>query len=94
MSPSEADGEANCQECRRKISSEATSCPECGYSPRDFLPICLGIGGATMSATIIGAIVGLPVIVYAVILYTRRGNAKPSDEGFWYREEAILQGPR
>lgn len=43
-----------------------------------------------MTVTIIGAIFDIPVMLYAACLYTERGDAKPNDDGFCYREQAVL----
>ena len=75
---------AKCQECRVRIPVDATTCPECTYSPKDTLVIFLVSIGVVFTLTILGAIIGIPMIIAGVMLYSKRGPAKPTKDSLWY----------
>ena len=55
-----------CEECFSEISIEAQRCPECGYSPVDDGKLgrkVFTFVGILLSATILGAVIGLPMIL-------------------------------
>lgn len=56
---------APCLQCASEINSEALRCPECGHSPLDDGHTgrkVLSVFGWLLTATLIGAPVGLPLI--------------------------------
>lgn len=50
-----------CKECGREISSSAINCPHCGA------PINSEPTGTSKIAIILGAIIGLPILIYILI---------------------------
>lgn len=62
-------GKAPCEQCGCEVNIEAIRCPECGYSPVDEGKIgrkLFMIGGAILTATLVGAIAGIPMIVLSM----------------------------
>lgn len=59
---------APCQKCASPIPTEAVRCPECGYEPSSegararFWGMLIG---ALLTATVIGAVVGIPLFLLA-----------------------------
>jgi len=59
---------APCVECHRHIPTGAVRCPECGYSPIDKGSTgrtLFKIVGASLCATVVGAVLGVPMILLA-----------------------------
>jgi len=59
---------APCERCGRSVSTDAITCPECGYSPLDSGAIgrkLFLIVGVILTGTLVGAPLGLPMIIAA-----------------------------
>lgn len=57
---------APCEQCGSDVKIEAIRCPKCGYSPVDDGKTgrkIFTIGGILLSGTIIGAVIGIPMIL-------------------------------
>jgi len=69
-----------CLKCRSEISTEAERCPECGYDPsaqdnrgRWLIPI-----GALLTMTVVGAIIGIPMILLGWLGKRAAAGQKPT----------------
>lgn len=60
-----------CRRCGESVARAATYCPHCGASVREWrlVPIFLMIVGFCLTASIIGAIVGIPMQLLALRLF-------------------------
>lgn len=81
---------APCKECRADIEVNAQACPECGYNPgrRGKLSgIGLMIVGLLLSLTIIGAIVGIPLLIVGALSVFGSGDVtatgRDTDRPWW-----------
>jgi hypothetical protein len=76
-----AGDSAACQKCKSEISTEADRCPECGYEPA-------AKGGTTrwwmmflgglLTMTVIGAIIGIPMILVGYYATRKARGRKPT----------------
>lgn len=72
---------AACLKCRSEIDTEASRCPECGYEPsarkargRKWM---IGLGGI-LTATVIGSVIGIPMILIGWWAGRRAAKRKPT----------------
>jgi len=71
--------EKPCLKCRSEISALAEKCPKCGYDPRI---VEKGVGvfaialGMLVSLTIIGALIGIPMIIVGGWFVQNKGSEK------------------
>ena len=60
-----------CNECGELISLDVSKCPECDHSPKN-TRVALGIGlgaiGGVLTITLIGAIIGIPLVLIGLLL--------------------------
>lgn len=69
-----------CEECREEIGEEASTCPHCGHvgkQGKGILGVVLIILGLLFCVTIIGAIVGLPMVYFGYRLVKASGDVAP-----------------
>ena len=60
-----------CGECGELISLEASKCPECDHSPKNTqmgLSIAIGAIGGFLTITVIGAIIGIPLVLISLLM--------------------------
>jgi hypothetical protein len=79
--PAMEESTAACQKCASTISTEATRCPECGYEPsaqgaraRWWLIFL----GALLTMTVVGAVIGIPMIVLGWLGNRATAGRKPT----------------
>jgi len=71
-----------CGKCTSEISAEATKCPECGYEPKSENSIgrsILMVIGFLLSATLIGAVIGIPLIYLGYKSHKYHQDLKPTN---------------
>jgi len=70
------DETAVCRNCGCAVVPDATYCRHCGYVPRDWGPvaIALTVFGFLFTASIIGAVVGIPMQLLALRLFRKDGT--------------------
>lgn len=57
-----------CLKCRTETAGDAIRCPECEYEPRQIganARTAIGLVGAGLTMTVIGAVIGLPMLAAA-----------------------------
>lgn len=79
-----APGETGpCERCGGPVLREATYCRHCGHSVREWrlIPMFLMIIGFCLTASIIGAVVGVPMQLLAIRLFreSRQGTVVADD---------------
>ncbi len=70
-----------CGKCVSEISVEADRCPECGYEPRTDNKLgqtILLIIGVILTLTVVGAIIGLPLIYFSLKARKYAETQKPT----------------
>lgn len=71
-----------CAKCQEQIKEEATTCPHCGYAPGEDLKErgnkLLG-WGFLATVTVIGAIVGIPMILGGLWNRRKAKSMTPAD---------------
>lgn len=73
---------AECLKCHSEISVKAEKCPECEYEPRSegyYSRLFFLIGGLLLTGTIVGAVVGLPMIYIGYKGQKRSENMMPTE---------------
>ena len=73
---------APCKKCQSEISAEAIACPECGYEPRNqgfYSRTVMAIVGIILSLTVIGAVVGVPLIIISVYAHWKNQSKRPTE---------------
>lgn len=62
-----------CEACGGELPVEATYCRHCGHAVREWrvVPILLMALGFCLTASIVGAVVGIPMQLYALRLFRR-----------------------
>jgi len=65
---------APCERCGRSVSTDAITCPECGYSPLDSGLII----GVILTGTLVGAPLGLPMIAAAKYIEKSKRERGPT----------------
>lgn len=68
------NNEVQCNHCATRAKAGTKECPICGYRPKMQLKITgvvFVLGGLIFTATIIGAILGIPILIYGVYLLRR-----------------------
>jgi hypothetical protein len=72
-----------CERCREQVAPDATVCPHCGYDPGAELNSrarwCWGIG-ALLCLTVIGGVIGVPLVIWGFVLAGRIDDATPAVE--------------
>jgi predicted amidophosphoribosyltransferase len=72
-----------CAECREEIDREATTCPHCGHEGAE-VSAAYGVAqflvGGVLTATIIGAIIGIPLMRRGMRRAKRAGESSPGVE--------------
>jgi hypothetical protein len=71
-----------CKECREGIEPDASACPHCGFRPvggRNIIGVVCIILGGLLTLTLVGAIVGLPMMLLGFWL-NRTNRATPAVE--------------
>lgn len=80
----EPDETAPCRNCGQAVATDATYCRHCGYTPRDLGVVAIGlmILGFILTASLIGAVVGIPMQLLALRLFRKDKTvtADPDDE--------------
>lgn len=72
-----------CEECRAEIDPEASTCPHCGHEGAEAskAPAVFGfLIGGVLTMTVLGAIVGLPIIWWSLRKYRAAEDVSPSIE--------------
>jgi uncharacterized paraquat-inducible protein A len=72
---------ASCAECRESLAEDADRCPNCGYHPHAELRNKAkwnAIIGTVLSITVIGLVIGVPMVLYAWYLLYKAHNATPA----------------
>lgn len=70
-----------CRRCRSEIAAAATRCPECGYEPAgegSAGRTLLLVVGALLTVTVVGAIVGVPMMLYAFYARSKARARRPA----------------
>lgn len=67
---------APCGRCAEPISVDAKECPHCEYKGYPVGAVILIIIGMVASATIVGAIIGIPLLIAGVIYYIKTVGTK------------------
>lgn len=74
--------QAQCSECMEPVESDATTCSNCGFSPANegalARRLCSGIG-YLLTATIVGAPVGIPMILLSYLVGKSKENQTPAN---------------
>lgn len=70
-----------CEECRESINEQASVCPHCGYDPGTEIESQakwrLGVG-ALLCLTIVGGIIGIPLVISGFRHSSRGEKATPA----------------
>lgn len=72
-----------CEECRAEISADASTCPHCGHDGRTssgIVAVCAVLFGGVLTMTIIGAVVGVPMILWGMRGLKQQGEQTPAVE--------------
>lgn len=71
-----------CERCGEKILRDATYCRHCGHTVRDwrFIPMALMILGFCLTASIVGAVVGIPMQLLALRLFREARGTVVADD--------------
>ena len=72
-----------CEECREEISPEASTCPHCGHEGAEASKALAVFGfliGGVLTVTILGAIIGLPILWWSLRKYSAAEDASPAIE--------------
>lgn len=70
-----------CLKCQNEIGEGAVVCPECGYEPRSegkVLRQLFYVIGGILTATLVGAVIGIPMIGLAYYSGKQVEGRKPS----------------
>jgi RNA polymerase subunit RPABC4/transcription elongation factor Spt4 len=67
---------APCRECGREVAADATYCRHCGYTPRDWGLVAIGLQilGFLLTASFVGAVVGIPMQLLSLRLFRKDGT--------------------
>ena len=72
-----------CEQCRADIDPEASVCPHCGYDPAGDIESEATkrlIVGLVLTLTLVGAVIGIP-LMYSAVRHNRRAeDARPAIE--------------
>lgn len=73
---------APCERCGDLVTPEATYCRHCGNSVPEwrFVPIALMIVGFCLTASIVGAVVGIPMQLLALRLFRKARGTVVADD--------------
>jgi hypothetical protein len=72
-----------CEDCREEIDREASTCPHCGHdgtTPSGMFRIVAIIVGGLLTMTLIGAIIGLPMMWWGWRGIRKQGARSPGVE--------------
>lgn len=72
-----------CEQCRESIDEAVTTCPYCGHEGAQIsgiVGVVLLLLGGLLTMTVIGAIVGLPMMYFGYRAVKRGGQASPAVE--------------
>lgn len=76
-------GQYVCEECREEIDEEASTCPQCGHdgtTPSGMFSVVALVIGLLLTATLIGAIVGVPMAMWGWRGLKKQGQKRPAVE--------------
>jgi len=76
-------GKEQCKKCVEEISTDATKCPQCGYEPKTegyYGRLTMMLVGFALTATIIGALLGLPLLYLGYKSQKKHEDMKPTTE--------------
>lgn len=70
-----------CEECRGEVDEQASTCPHCGHDPSSKIQSQarwrLGVG-TLLCLTVVGAIIGIPLVISGLRHYSRAQEASPA----------------
>ena len=71
-----------CERCREEVLQEATYCRHCGHTVREWrlVPMALMILGFCLTASIVGAVVGIPMQLLALRLFRQARGTVVADD--------------
>lgn len=70
-----------CKNCQTEIDDNANECAYCGYDPRANGQVARALFvfvGALLTMTIVGAVIGIPMIAVAVYGHNKSKGLKPT----------------
>lgn len=72
-----------CEQCRADIDAAASVCPHCGYDPASRIEREAGkriLAGTLLCLTVVGGVVGIPLLISGVRHNKRARDARPAIE--------------
>lgn len=76
------DENTTCQKCHTGIPADAIGCPQCGYEPSaqgKTLRSILYIVGGLLTISVIGAVIGIPMVLLAYLSEQKVKDRKPTN---------------
>jgi uncharacterized membrane protein len=70
-----------CGDCREEIAAEASTCPYCGHKGQTgsgIVAVCAVLFGGILTMTIIGAVVGIPMVLWGLRGLKKQGERSPA----------------
>jgi len=74
-----------CAQCEKEVDDGTTKCPHCEYTPYSkmvFSGISAVVVGALLSLTVIGAVIGIPMVVVGLYRMYESSNVTVESE-YW-----------